>query len=52
MSRNWLNSEAEGGEGKYLLGDITGADGLPDGLVNLVDLISMSSQWLDQKPSE
>ena len=46
MAGNWGNSKAMGGIGKYLLGDITGAGGLPDGKIDSLDLIDLGGQWI------
>ena len=46
LGENWLNYEGmPGASGKYLLGDITGDNGLPDGRVDMYDFVEMSKQW-------
>ena len=51
LGQNWLNYEGmPGATGDYLLGDITGAEGKPDGSVNLADLTEFSKQWMDVQP--
>ena len=43
LGENWLNNKAKG---DYVLGDISGSEGKPDGVVNLHDFAFMSENWL------
>ena len=42
QSQNWLNNKDNG---EYLLGDITGDNGMPDGKVDMNDFAEMASQF-------
>ena len=43
LGENWLNNKAKG---DYVLGDISGSEGKPDGVVNLHDFAELSRQYL------
>jgi hypothetical protein len=46
MSGNWLNNKTAGGVGDYLLGDISGVDGISsDGVVDFYDFSALSSVY-------
>lgn len=51
MAGNWLNTDSNPQSGPYLLGDIAGNNGLPDGQVDLLDFAEFSNQWLDSYPN-
>ena len=41
MAENWLNNKENG---DYVLGDITGSEGMPDGRVDLNDFAELMRQ--------